>query len=333
MLILLVITAVALIRLRALFGMVMVTGIYSLLSASFFVVEDAVDVAFTEASVGAGLTTVLFLSTLALVGHEQKPQRVSPLALAVVCVAGALLVYSTRDMPRYADPAAPIHHHVVPRYIQDSAAEVGPPNIVTSVLASYRGYDTLGETGVVFTAAIGVLLLLGTARKPRAGQQVPSASPSVVAGAKGNTILRHRLSPLRENPILREVSDLMIAPILLFALYVQWHGDYGPGGGFQAGVIFAVGVIIYALIHGIDKAQRYVPPRVVRKLIAIGWMLYIGTGIVALLLGAPFLDYGALAHGSHGQHYGILAVELGVGIAVASVMITIFYAFAGRGRA
>lgn len=158
--------AIAIVMLRNLFAVVMLTGIYSLVSAGFFVVTDAVDVAFTEASVGAGISTVLMLSTLALVSRREK--RTGPPAmvpLAVVLVTGAALIYGTFDMPHYGDPAAPIHQHVAPRYLEQSGAEVGMPNVVTSVLASYRGYDTLGETTVIFTAGIGVLLLLGGRRK------------------------------------------------------------------------------------------------------------------------------------------------------------------------
>lgn len=158
--------AIAIVMLRNLFAVVMLTGIYSLVSAGFFVVTDAVDVAFTEASVGAGISTVLMLSTLALVSRREKRTGSPALVpLAVVLVTGAALIYGTFDMPHYGDPAAPIHQHVAPRYLEQSGAEVGMPNVVTSVLASYRGYDTLGETTVIFTAGIGVLLLLGGRRK------------------------------------------------------------------------------------------------------------------------------------------------------------------------
>ena len=162
------VVAVAVSRLRNLFGVVMLAGFYSLLSCGMFVVLDAVDVAFTEAAVGAGVSTVILLGTLLLTSSEEKaPTSWSPLPLVVVIAVGALLVYGTLDMPRYGDPQAPIHHHVAPRYIEDSPTEIGMPNMVTSVLASYRGYDTLGETTVIFTAGVGVLLLLGSALRAR----------------------------------------------------------------------------------------------------------------------------------------------------------------------
>ena len=146
----------------------MLTGIYSFLGAGWMLLLDAPDVAFTEAAVGAGISTVLMLATLTLTTHEEKPSdKKHWLALLLVIVTGAALFYGTFDMPRYGDPDAPIHRHVAPRYIVDSPREIGVPNLVTAVLASYRGYDTLGETTVIFTAGIGVLLLLKRGRSRR----------------------------------------------------------------------------------------------------------------------------------------------------------------------
>jgi len=134
--------------------------------------------------------------------------------------------------------------------------------------------------------------------------------------------------------ILRALSKLLIPLIMLFALYVQFHGDYGPGGGFQAGVIFGAGIILYALMFGLDEAKKAFKPRVLEILVAFGVLLYGGVGLAAIFEGGNFLDYDVLAHDPHhGQHLGILLVELGVGITVAAVMATIFFQFAGRGRA
>jgi len=164
------VTAISIVRMKNLFAVVMMGGIYSLLSALIFVNLDAVDVAFTEAAVGAGISTVLMLGTLALTSREEKQEKKSThkiwLPLAVCIATGAALVYGTLDMPHYGDPNAPVHQHVAPRYLTESIDEVGMPNIVTSVLASYRGFDTLGETTVVFTAVVGVLILL-TGRRRR----------------------------------------------------------------------------------------------------------------------------------------------------------------------
>ncbi len=133
--------------------------------------------------------------------------------------------------------------------------------------------------------------------------------------------------------VLRVTTKLLMPFILLFALYVQFHGDFGPGGGFQAGVIFGAGFILYALVYGIGDARRVAPDGALRLLIAAGLLLYIGTGYASLVLGGNFLDYGVLAHEpAHGQHLGIFLVELGVGVTVAATMITVFFGFAGRGR-
>lgn len=168
LLVLLAATGIGVIRLRNLFGAVMLTGIYSLVSAGLFVVMDAVDVAFTEAAVGAGISTVLMLGTLALVGHkEREPKHTPVLPLFVVVVTGGILVYGTSQIPPFGDPNDPAHQHVAPYYLQESYEDTEIPNIVTSVLASYRGYDTMGETTVVFTALVGVLLLLSRGPLPR----------------------------------------------------------------------------------------------------------------------------------------------------------------------
>lgn len=134
--------------------------------------------------------------------------------------------------------------------------------------------------------------------------------------------------------ILRVVSKMLIPVIALYAFYVQFHGDYGPGGGFQAGVILAVSVILFALIFGIPLALRLVPAVWTRSLAGIGLLLYSGVGIITLMNGGDFLDYDYLVaedKGSHhGQHLGILLIELGVLFTVSGSMLTIFYAFAGR---
>lgn len=136
---------------------------------------------------------------------------------------------------------------------------------------------------------------------------------------------------MRRNPILRVTTKLMIPLILLFALYVQFHGDYGPGGGFQAGVIFASAFILYALIFGVEAVRKVLPPRLTRFLLAAGVLLYAGTGAAALFMGANFLDYSVFSDNQvHGQELGIFLIELGVGTTVASAMVTIFLTFAGQ---
>ena len=160
------VTAYLLLRMHNLFAVVMMSSIYSLLAAVLYVVMDAVDVAFTEAAVGAGISTVLMLGTLALTSRmDKKSKLIDPIPLAIVTITGVLLIYGNLDMPPYGDPTAPSHHHVGQYYIDKSGEQVGPTNMVTSVLASYRGYDTLGEVTVIFTAAAGVMALIGRSRR------------------------------------------------------------------------------------------------------------------------------------------------------------------------
>ncbi|MGI9509206.1 MAG: DUF4040 domain-containing protein [Geminicoccaceae bacterium] len=163
-------TALAFIFIRNLFAIVMLSGIFSLTAAVLYVVMDAVDVAFTEAAVGAGIATVLGLVTLSLTGkpEEARSKRSHIGPFMVTLLTATILINATFDMPNYGDPSAPIHQHVAPRYIEQSGDEIGVPNIVTSVLASYRGFDTLGEVTVIFTAACGVLALLGRRRRSKA---------------------------------------------------------------------------------------------------------------------------------------------------------------------
>ena len=134
---------------------------------------------------------------------------------------------------------------------------------------------------------------------------------------------------MHEKYILRVVSRAFIPFIFLFGLYVQFHGDFGPGGGFQAGVIFAAALVLYGLIYGLEPAKRVAPPIAVELGMATGLLLYAGTGVVSFFKGLNYLDYSVF--GSHGQHYGILLIEAGVGITVACTIMMIFYAFAGRG--
>lgn len=155
-------------RSRNLFAVVVLGGIYSFLMATVLVAMDAVDVAMTEASVGAGISTVLFLGALHLCrAGEARPLHRPWLPLAVSLSVGGVLVYGTLGLPEFSDADAPIHVHVVPRYLNEMKTEVDVPNVVTAVLASYRGYDTLGETTVVFTAGAGVVALLRRRRKHR----------------------------------------------------------------------------------------------------------------------------------------------------------------------
>jgi multicomponent Na+:H+ antiporter subunit B len=276
-----------------------------------------VDVAFTEAAVGVGISTVLLLTVLALTRSREAvtPRSRRLPAAGVVLLTGATLGYASQDLPEFGAADSPVHNHpVTETYLFTSQQEIGIPNTVTSVLASYRGLDTLGELVVVFTAGIAVLSLLGPMVRLKA------STP-------------HDDFHLADYRVLRVISGMLLPFILLFALYVLFHGDFGPGGGFQAGVIFASGFVLYGLVFGLDQAQRVVPRGVLWALVSLGPLMYLGVGVVNILLGGSFLDYDTFSPGdpSAGQHLGVLLVESAIGVTVAAVMTSVFFGFAGRG--
>ena len=259
---LLMLTAVAIVRSENLFVAVMLMAIFSLLMAANFFILDAADVALTEAAVGAGVTTVVFLGALALTVDRERPRAVGRgLTLGVVSVTVLVLIYATFDKPRLGDPNAPVHQHVAPWYLEQTPELIGIPNVVTAVLGSFRGYDTLGEVFVVLAACIGVLFILGVAPPP---ERAPRDS--------GEVGLRHHVVP-------QVVGRLLIPFIILFGLYVQFHGEYGPGGGFQAGAIIATGLILHALLEGESAALRAVPRGVLLAMVAgaAGFLYDLGT--------------------------------------------------------
>lgn len=313
---LLVTTAIAIVRAKNLFVAVMLMAIFSLLMAANFFILDAADVALTEAAIGAGVTTVIFLGALSLTAENEKKVEISRgLAVCVVTATTLVLIYATFDKPMLGDPEAPVHQHVAPWYLAETPDLIGIPNVVTAVLGSFRAYDTLGEVFVIFIACIGVLFLLS---------------------ARNESDLKSRRTPpesigLRHHLIPKVVGRLLFPFIILFGLYVQFHGEYGPGGGFQAGAIIATGFILFALLEGVKRALAAVPHSVMMGMIAGGAMLYTLVGVTSMLMGGNFLDYSVLSSDPvFGQQLGILLIEAGVGITVCGALLTIFHAFAAR---
>lgn len=312
---LLVLTAVAVVRTENLFVAVMLMSIFSLLMAANFFILDAADVALTEAAVGAGVTTVIFLGALALTTSQERSRTTSRrTALVVVSITVLILIYATFDKPRLGDPMAPAHQHVAPWYLENTPELIDIPNVVTAVLASFRAYDTLGEVFVVLAACIGVVFILGD----KTGEITPR-QPKKVAG------LRHHLIP-------QVVGRLLLPFIILFGLYVQFHGEYGPGGAFQAGAIIATGLILHSLLEGETAGLRAVPRSFLLGMVAGGALICMLVGVFGILLGGNFLDYSVLGSDPiGGQHLGILLLEAGIGITVCGALLSIFHAFAARG--
>lgn len=313
LLIFLVVISVFLIRMRDLFSVVMLLGVFSLIAASLFVFMDAADVALTEAAVGAGVSTLLLLKTLGLTETRiTPPKRNSWGSLVAVMLVGGVLIYGTLDITPYGVGLAENNQHVTAAYLNQSMSQTGVPNVVTSILASYRGFDTMGELFVIFTASIGVLAVLSVARPETA------ASRSLIS----------------EHLVLRVIAKILIPLIMTFAFYVQFHGEYSPGGGFQAGVIFASSMILYTMLFGNEAARQVLNERATQVLAFIGLTLFAGTGVLTMLLGGEFLNYSALAQDPvQGQLWGILVVELGVGFTVAALIYRIYLEFDYRQQA
>ena len=284
-------------------------GIYSFICSLIFIILDAIDVALTEASVGGALSTILIFLTvkktysydnLAKKNHNHK----NIFSIIVTCLTGCLLFYTVLDMPMFGNEYSPANQsEVIDRYINHSKVEIGIPNVVTSILASYRGFDTLGESIVVFTAGLGIFIILGL--------------------AKTNNQSNHPLPPLFNQPAIRIHIKIITPFMMLFALYLQFHGEVSPGGGFQAGVILATALILYSASTNNNLGHITI------KMMPIGVSLYILVGFICFFMKGNYLDYSALdiISNGHGQHLGITLVELGICLTVSSVMASIYYLF------
>jgi len=267
------------------------------------------------------------------------------LALLIVALCGGVLLYATMDFPVWGDPASPASIHVSPRYLEKALTETAVPNVVTAVLADYRGYDTMFETSVIFCAGVACFVLLrvfGKSRQDRYYRHVPT----------GIVIHIQDRSHIEEKPdeferidaewtpydlIIKTLCRFLVPFIQLFALYVIAHGHHSPGGGFQGGVILGASIILLAISFNLRSAVTRVPEKVNALLSAAGVLIYAGTGAVCVAFGAHFLDYaglsGILPGGAvEARSYGIFIVEIGVGIAVMGVMIAIYSLLASEGR-
>lgn len=268
------------------------------------------------------------------------------LGIIVVVLTGALFIYAMGDFPSWADPASPAHNHVSPRYIEKSLEQTSVPNLVTAVLADYRGYDTMFETAVIFTAGVVCFFLL---RIPRKDEPTVRRYRHTLTGMTVSVKETRQTPPVLEeferidtlwapHDLIIETACRMLVPFLqLFGLYVIAHGHYSPGGGFQGGVILAASIILLAISHDLRTAIARMSERVHAILSAVGVFIFAGTGALCLLLGLNFLDYGALASILHvdpvtARSHGILIVEIGVGLAVMATMIWIYNNISSKGK-
>ena len=325
LLVLVVVFAVVALSIRNLMGAAVVFGAYSFMMCLIWAGMGAVDVAFTEAAVGAGVSTVFVVSTLY---NTSATMRSRPGGLAfklfigvVVTLAGAFLLSALSDFPKWGATDSPVNATVTPYYILNTIPHV--PNVVTSVLADYRGFDTLLETTVIFIACIAIYSIL---RVDKA--KLEADEPAIVAAP--------RYDP-SDSLIVRQASRFMVPFMQLFALYVIAHGHYSPGGGFQGGVILGASLILLAISFDLKSLLRQWSEKTLMLLVATGVFLYAAVGLACMFMGGDYLNYVLLDsilpdEKDMARSHGILLVEIGVGITVMFSMIAIHINLASNGR-
>ena len=329
LLVLVVLFALISLSIRNLMGAAIVFGAYSFMMCLIWAGMGAVDVAFTEAAVGAGVSTVFIVSTIynTSATMQNKPGGLTfKLFIGlVVTLTGAFLLSALPDFPEWGDSESPANAVVAPYYIKNTITDAHVPNVVTSVLADYRGFDTLLETTVVFIACIAIYSILRTETaksktdEPEEGIAVPpSYDPS-------------------DSLIVRQASRFMIPFMQLFALYVIAHGHYSPGGGFQGGVILGASLILLAISFDLKFLLGHWSEKSLMLLVASGVFLYAAVGLACVFMGGNYLDYIVLdpilpGKGDMARSHGILLVEIGVGITVMFSMVAIHINLASNGR-
>jgi multicomponent Na+:H+ antiporter subunit B len=267
------------------------------------------------------------------------------LGLIIALSTGVLLICATVDFPGWADPASPASTHLSPHFIEKTMEETSVPNIVTAVLADYRGYDTMYETAVIFTAGLACFILLRIFVREEPGDRLyrhvlTGVTVRVKEGAKfppSEDFERIDATWTPPDLIIKTICRFLIPFIQLFALYVIAHGHHSPGGGFQGGVILGASIILLAISQDLRTSVRRLREKLDAVLCAVGVIIYAGTGALCLLLGLNFLDYSALASVLHcdpvtARSHGILIVEIGVGIAVMCTMIWIYNNVSSTGK-
>jgi len=265
--------------------------------------------------------------------------------LLIVVLSGGLLLYATEDFPPWGDPASPASTVVSPRYLEKAVEEASVPNVVTAVLADYRGFDTMFETTVIFCAGVACFVLLRIFTRVPEDRYYRHVPTGVTIHIKGGGKINERSKVFERidtlwtpyDLIIRTVCRLLVPFIQLFALYVIAHGHHSPGGGFQGGVILGASIILVAISENLRAAIGRISERLDGLLSAIGVFIYAGIGALCLLLGANFLDYHGLASLLPGDQpaarsHGILGVEIGVGITVMAVMICIYNNLSSGGK-
>lgn len=266
------------------------------------------------------------------------------LGFIVVCLTGGLLLYGTGEFPDWGDPQSPASLHLSGYYIENSVKDTQVPNLVTSVLADYRGFDTMFETAVIFCAGLACFLLLRdfADKKEHFYRHTPTGvilhvkdSTKTIKGEKEFIHMDKDWVP--SDLIIKTICRILIPFIQIYAMYVVAHGDFSPGGGFQGGVIFGSSLILLAISYDLKTLVNRVKEKVLGIYAALGVLIYVGVAAICMPLGGRFLDYSKLAlllpgDPHHVRALGMLGVEIGVGIAVTAVMAIIYINIVSEGR-
>ncbi|HJD64824.1 MAG TPA: DUF4040 domain-containing protein [Rickettsia endosymbiont of Diachasma alloeum] len=322
---LLVIISIKIILAKDLLEAVIPSSAFSLLIGVSYLLMDAPDVAMTEVALGACLSTCVYLNLLRkLPSHLQIIPKTRIIPASFVCLLFVVtLIYMGLELPNYGDEYAFLHTHLTKYYVENTSKDIGIPSFVAAILASYRGYDTLGETSVILIAGISVLLVFSSEKKEDAIEH--NIQHKIPWRAHGMTVL------LKEYKIINTISIFIVPYIILYSLYIQLNGEASPGGGFQAGVIFAASLIAYDLVYGSQKLNRYFSVNTLITIAALGVMIYGFTGVISLFFNDNYLNYYSLTNFVNdrltAQHIGIFAVEIGIGLTVSAIMYSIYNSF------
>jgi len=327
-LILAILFGISALAMQNLMSAAIVFGAYSFLMCLIWTTMGAVDVAFTEAAVGAGVSTVFIVATIYNTGVTATPKspRIAFKIFAglIAFGTGAFLLSALPDLPDWGDPKSPVNSTMAPYYIANSITDARVPNIVTTVLADYRGFDTLLETTVVFIACIAIYSIL----------RIDNAKSKVT---ESDIITSPPAYDPTDSLIIRQASRIMVPFMQLFALYVIAHGHYSPGGGFQGGVILGASIILLSISFDLKHVLLQWTEKKIMILTALGVLIYAMVGLACILMDGVYLDYSALdsvlpGDKAYARSHGILLVEIGVGITVMFSMIGIYINLASNGR-
>lgn len=325
--ILLIVISIKIIIAKDLLEAVIYTSAFSLLIGISYLIMDAPDVAMTETALGACFSTCVYLGLLRKLPSNLKDiQRTRVIQASIICLLFIItLTYMGMELYNYGEVSTPLQTHISKYYIENTAQDIGIPSLVAAILASYRGYDTLGETSVILIAGISVLLILS--KKFEVDSRFRGNDME-----GGNDIEKSTNSAILYNKkSISYLTSFIIPYIILYSLYILLNGESSPGGGFQAGVIFASSLIGYDLVYGNQKLQRYFSVNTMIFIAVLGIMIYGFVGTISLFFNDNYLNYYSLSNSIDdkltAQHIAIFIVEVGIGLTVSSAMYLIYTLF------